>query len=140
MRAIDALVDACAGQEDEDEGDWVGRLAGRWRLLFSTEAGLTALMGGGVPLVSAADVYQLVESGGRLKVSRCFFPRGPVLEDGADGCDCESSACSFVLEVACRVSSTRTNGFPIGIRQPLTLTTFDWFSAWLSWLPCFFAD
>lgn len=67
MGAINSLVVACAGQEDEDEGDWVDRLAGRWRLLFSTEAGLTALMGGGVPLVSAADVYQLVESGGRLK-------------------------------------------------------------------------
>lgn len=103
MRAIDALVVACAGHEDEDEGDWVNRLAGRWRLLFSTEAGLTALMGGGVPLVSAADVYQLVESGGRLKVSRCFFPQAPVLEDDADVCDNERSRCSCIVDAVPRV-------------------------------------
>lgn len=73
MRAIDALVDACDGQEDNDGGDWVNRLAGRWRLLFSTESGLTALMGGRLPLVSAADVYQLVESRGSLKVCWTVF-------------------------------------------------------------------
>ncbi|GAB0489263.1 hypothetical protein MMPV_000480 [Pyropia vietnamensis] len=67
MRAIDALENACDGQGDDDGGNWVNRLAGRWRLLFSTESGLTALMGGRVPLVSAADVYQLVESEGSLK-------------------------------------------------------------------------
>lgn len=69
MEAIDTLVDACAGHQGDDGGDWVNRLAGRWRLLFSTETGLTALMGGRLPLVSAADVYQLVENGGALKVS-----------------------------------------------------------------------
>lgn len=106
MGAIDSLVVACAGQEDEDEGDWVDRLAGRWRLLFSTEAGLTALMGGGVPLVSAADVYQLVESGGRLKVSRCFIPQEPVQEDDTAVCDGESSECSYVLDVVRRVSDS----------------------------------
>lgn len=69
MEAIDTLVDACAEHQGDDGGDWVSRLAGRWRLLFSTETGLTALMGGRLPLVSAADVYQLVENGGALKVS-----------------------------------------------------------------------
>lgn len=87
LAAIDAMVTACGGGEDASDGgpvtpapgmEWVDRLAGRWRLLFSTESGLTALMGGGVPLVSAADVYQLVEGEGVLKVRHAHV----VLEAG----------------------------------------------------------
>lgn len=136
MQGIDALVDACAGQEDDDCGDWVNRLAGRWRLLFSTEAGLTALMGGGVPLVSAADVYQLVENGGALKVP---WSRSP--EDV-----CRSTLMGLATGVRgahpcwtlCRASDTHAKGLPMGIRQPLTLPTFGPFSARLSWPPWFF--
>lgn len=124
MQAIDALVDACAGQEDDDGGDWVNRLVGRWRLLFSTEAGLTALMGGGLPLVSAADVYQLVESGWALKVSWSSFR----LQEDVCGTTLMGVSAgdrgALLWWTLYRAAATHANGFPTRMPQPLTLPTF----------------